>query len=151
MTTAFQSNAFQTNAFQIDAVVAPSPPAVGAGTGGSGGGGGGAHWERASSNHGAKPGQLSVKEQNKKELREAEAIEREIARQEAITAKRARDAELKAELESIKALTKDAGIEAKQVTAMAAAFARAGLVMPAVQPDLIDEEEEEILLLMAIL
>ncbi len=95
-------------------VVVPATP----NTGGSGGGGrgGGARWERASSNIGAKPGQLSVKEQNAKERRELQEIAEREARAEAHTEKQ------RAELKELKALIAKAKADAESVAAIAAAL-----------------------------
>lgn len=127
-----------------------SPDAPQGGSGG-GGRGGGAKWERSTGQSGPEYGALSVKEQNEKERREILAIEREIERQEQITAQKAAlEALEQAELKEIKALTTEAGVEAGKITAMAAAFERAGLIAP-VAVDPFDEEEEEILMLLAAL
>lgn len=143
-----------------DVSVTPPPPTpstgVPQGGSGSGGRGGGARWERVSSSDGAKPGQLSVKEQNLKEIRELAEIERDLKRQDKIAARGSEEAaEIAAELTAIREQIAEAKAQAEQVTAMAAAFERAGLLLPAekmaeVELAIGDEEEEILIMLMAI-
>lgn len=131
---------------------APPPPPTPPTFVPQGGSGGGARWERISSSPGAKPGQLSVKEQNRKELRELEEIGREIARQEQITAQNAELSDLDLEdIQEIRALLADAKKGPERITAMAEAFARAGLVLPSEELNDDDDEEAILLILMATL